>query len=118
MAGQLQIVGAWIGAAGGKGQWEVPTASGTKAMPEVRDILLVANTDFKVAVPAEAVAWSVSFQATGSAAEVKVRTNLNSGDAGLPISSLAGAKMDLVSGTTELIFKSPNPPVVFQIFFV
>jgi hypothetical protein len=92
------------------------TVSGKAAISEVVNVELVSNTDFVVKLPPEAAQFAGVFTFTGeSAVEVKLRTNLNNGDAGLPIPAQGWFSLPVYGGVTELKFKASAVPPVFQL---
>lgn len=119
MAGSLTIGGMADGLLIGNVTIGPSTITGKAQISEIINCELTANTDFVVKVPTEAVAFAVIFTYTGeSPGEVKFRTNLDIGDAGIPVPSQGFAALGIYSGVTELKFKSTSPPPVFQLVFV
>lgn len=104
MAGQLTLGGK---AEGPTGQIDVgpTTMTGANVIGAV-DSLELAAGDNTISVPTGAVAAVVVFTAIYEGPEVKLRTNLNSTDAGLPIQGQGFAVLPLVAGTTSLILHS------------
>ena len=119
MAGSLTLGGMADGLLIGQITVGPSTINGKENIGEVINATLEANVDFVVKVPAGAVAWACVFTFKGEApGEVKVRTNLNNADTGMPIGTEGFAAQRLASGVTELKFKSASPPSIFQLTFI
>jgi hypothetical protein len=119
MAGSLTLSGMADGLLSGQVTFGPSTMAGKVANSEILNIELVANTDYVVKVPSEAVAFGVffTFEAT-SAPELKLGSNLSATATGFPVPAQGFACLPLYLGTTELKFKAVSPPPVFQLAFV
>lgn len=92
---------------------------GVKVVGGITDASLISG-DNTFSVPAGAVAV-VIFPGTTPAATIKVRTNLNASDAGLPISpytALGWAAWPLPSGTTSVILNSSGSVAGVELSFI
>jgi hypothetical protein len=119
MAGSLTLGGMADGLLAGQITIGPSTIAGKAANSEMLNVELVANIDTVVKVPPEAVAFAVLFTfAATSPAEVKIRTNLNNADVGLPVPASGWLQMPVASGVTELKFKAASPTAFFQLVFV
>ncbi len=119
MAGSLTVGGMSDGLLVGQVTVGPNTMSGKRQIGDLVEITLEANVDYVVKVPSEAVAFVVVFTFTGTApGEVKLRTNLNNADTGLPILSQGWFALPLYTGVTELKFKAASPPQPFQLSFI
>lgn len=104
MSGSLTIGGY---AEGPTGQIDVGpvTMTGSNVIGQV-DSFELALGDNTVGVPHGAVAVVVVFTAIYEGPEVKLRTNLNPLEAGLPMTGQGFAVIPLTTGTTSLILHS------------
>jgi hypothetical protein len=119
MAGTLTIGGMSAGLPGGQVVFGPVTTTGSNPIGEVIPVSLAAG-DNVVVVPAGAVAVAI-FLGQAPAVTVKVRTNLNSGDAGTPIAPVSGTpwyKQDLPAGVTEVILNSSGSLPNIQVSFI
>lgn len=118
MPGTLTISGLSAGLPGGQISIGTSTTTGSNTVGEMlQETLAIGDNAYQV--PSGAVAVAI-FLGYSPSVTVKVRTNLNSGDAGLPIAPVSGTpwfKQDLVTGTTEVILNAsgslPNIAIVF-----
>ena len=94
------------------------TMAGKAAISEIINVSLEANVDFAVKVPAEAVAYAVTFTFTGSPAEVKIGSNLVTTTNGMPVPASGWLCLPIYSTMTELKFKAATPPSIFQVVFI
>lgn len=101
MPGTLTIGGMSYGLPGGGIVLGPQTIIGNTTIGELAPLNL-AMGDNTIAVPTGATAV-VFFWGTGSAITVKYRTNLNSGDAGLPAPAAGFTAWQLATGTTSVI---------------
>jgi hypothetical protein len=108
MPGTLTVEGMSAGLVSGYKSIGPVTTTGLNTIGEILDCTL-ASGDNTIAIPTGAVSVLIVLPA-GTTATVKYRTNLNSGDVGLPISPALAAtpwlKKDLISGETEVILNS------------
>jgi hypothetical protein len=119
MAGSLTVGGMADGLVIGQVTIGPSTMTGKQAISDVVNIELAANTDFKVSVPPEAVAFAFLFTFSGSEApEVKLRTDKNEGDGGYPLIAQGWGAMPLAASIKTLIFKAATAPKLFQLVFV
>jgi hypothetical protein len=92
------------------------TVSGKAAISEVINVELASNVDFVVKLPPESAQFAGVFTFTGeNSTEVKLRTNLNPTDTGLPIPAQGWFSIPVYGGVTELKFKASAVPPVFQL---
>jgi hypothetical protein len=96
------------------------TMAGKRAIGEILEVELVANTDYVVKVPPEAVAYALSFtfNSTGAATEVKVGSNLIATTSGMPIPAQGWMVAPIFSSITELKLKAVSPPAAFNLTFI
>jgi hypothetical protein len=120
MPGQLQLSGGAAGLLAGSIITGPLSVSGKTEVPgEIIGITLEANVDFVVKVPPEATAYYIAFKFVAtSPIEVKVRTNLNNADGGLPIPATGFFAALIVSGTTEIKIKAASAPSRFNFGFI
>lgn len=119
MSGSLTLGGMADGLLIGQVTVGPSTVSGKAAISEIINCELSPNADFVIKVPPEAVQFACVFTFGGEGApSVALRTNLNSGDAGLPIPAQGWCSLPVASGVTELRFKASSPPPVFQLTFI
>ncbi len=102
MAGSLRIGGMVAGMLTGEKIIEGPTDVGKAIVGTVTDVELAAG-DNTITVPKEAVHVLIVFPFASSPSEVKIRTNKNGADAGLPVAASGFVKWPIVAGTTSLI---------------
>lgn len=101
MSGSFTITGNEQGLLSGGKTVGPYTVSGTVTLGQITDVTLVTG-DNTLTVPSGATAVLIVV-ASGNTAALKVRTNLNSGDAGLPIGTAGPILVSLASGATSLI---------------
>jgi len=106
MAGTLTITGLAAGLASGEKTIGPLTMVGTASVGEIRDLALTAG-DNTIPVPAGAAAVAI-VPADTNTVVVKLRTNLNSTDAGLPVSTVGFLAIPLAAGTTSLILNAAS----------
>lgn len=105
--GTLSVMGAVAGMATGQTVIGPITTTGNNIVGDTLPINL-ASGDNTFAVPSGATKVLINL-GQGVGVAVKVRTNLNSGDAGLPIgpySNVGWTAFDLVSGVTSIILNA------------
>lgn len=119
MPGSLTIGGMADGLLAGQLVVGPSTMAGKAAISEVLNVTLVANTDYVIPVPAEAVAWAAVFTFSGTTpGEVKVGSNLVSTANGMPVPAQGWIAAPIYTGLTELKFKAVTPPPVFNVVFI
>jgi hypothetical protein len=101
MAGTLTVSGLAAGLLSGEKVIGPLTMTGGATIGTIIDAAL-ASGDNTIAIPAGAVACVVVLPASGTVT-VKVRTNANSGDGGLPIGATGYVVFPIASGVTSLI---------------
>lgn len=108
MAGTLTVNGMSAGLLTGEKVIGPITTTGLNTVGEILPVVL-ASGDNTFSIPTGAAAVLIVF-ASGTTATVKVRTNLDAGDAGLAISPAVGSlpwfKKDLLSGEASIILNS------------
>ena len=117
--GTLTVSGAVAGLTSGQVVIGPVTTTGNNIIGEVIVTALVSG-DNTYSVPSGSVKVGI-FLGTSAAATVLLRTNLNSGDAGLPIAPVTGTPwtaFDLPSGVTEIILNSSGSLPGVQLNFV
>ena len=120
MAGALTLGGMADGLLIGQTIIGPNTMAGKRAIGEILEIELVANTDYTIKVPSEAVAYAISFtfSSSGAATEVKVGSNLVATTNGMPVPAQGWMVVPIISGLTELKLKAPSAPAAFNLTFV
>lgn len=119
MSGTLTIGGMSAGLPSGYKVIGPVTTSGNMAIGQISDASL-STGDNTFSVPTGATAVAI-FLGTEPAATVKLRTNLNSGDTGLPIAPLqvvSWMKFDLVTGVTSVILNSSASLTPVELTFI
>lgn len=117
MAGSFTISGMSAGLASGSKIIGPNTMPGGSIVGEILDATL-ATGDNTFTVPTGAVAVAVFLPSTNVAA-IKVRTNLDSGDAGLPVNpSGPWFAWPLMIGTTSLILNAASGGAVVEITYI
>jgi hypothetical protein len=102
VAGQLTVTGLAAGLASGQKTIGPNTMTGTSVVGQISDVVLTTG-DNTFVVPTGAVAVAVFVAVTNTSA-IKIRTNLNSADAGLPINPAGPwVVFPLATGTTSVI---------------
>src|SRR5580704_3688221 len=109
MAGQMTLGGKSEGPAGQIGIGPM-TVTGTTALSE-SETLELASGDNTITVPKGAVSAALFFT-TIEGPEVKLRTNLNLAEAGLPILGQRFAVIPLTCATTSLILHAASTTTV------
>ena len=95
------------------------TTTGLNTVGTILDESLAVG-DNAFAVPSGATSVAI-FLGYAPAVTVKVRTNLNSSDAGLPISPMSGTpwfKMDLPTGVTSVILNASGSLAGVELSFI
>lgn len=119
MSGTLTITGMSAGLPGGEIISGPVTMTGSSLVGSLQSAALAVG-DNTFSVPAGAVAVAI-FPTGSTAATVKVRTNLNSGDAGLPVGPYSGlgfAVFPLPTGVTSVILNASQSVATVQLFFI
>lgn len=119
MSGTLTITGMSAGLPAGEIISGPFTMTGTSLVGSIASANLAVG-DNSFAVPMGAVAVAI-FPGQGPAATVKVRTNLNSGDAGLPVAPYSGqgwAAFPLPTGVTSVVLNASATVAGVQLFFI
>ncbi|HTG20903.1 MAG TPA: hypothetical protein VK681_12735 [Reyranella sp.] len=116
MPGQITIGGK---AEGPTGQIDIgpSTMTGSSVVGAVETLELVSG-DNAVPVPKGTTAAVVVFTADYEGGEVKLRTSLNPGDAGLPLTAQGYAVLPLAAGTTSLILHSSGSTSPVGVTFI
>jgi hypothetical protein len=117
MAGSLTLTGMAAGLASGYKTIGPSTMTGSSIIGTITDITLVTG-DNTFAVPTGASGVAVFLPST-NVAVVKVRTNLNSGDAGMPVNP-GGPWLawPLASGTTSVILNASVGGATVELNFI
>jgi hypothetical protein len=118
MAGTLSLGGMADGLLVGQVIIGPSTMGGKAAISEIINVSLEANVDFAIKVPAEAVAYAVTFTFASAPAEVKIGSNLITTTNGMPVPASGWLCNPLYSTITELKFKAATPPSIFQVVFI
>ena len=119
MPGTLTVSGMAAGLVSGEKLIGPVTSTGNNLIGQIDDATLVAG-DNTFAVPAGAVKVAV-FLGSAPAVTVKVRTNLNALEAGLPIAPVSGTPwfaMDLTTGVTSIILNSSGSLPGIELTFI
>lgn len=116
MSGQLTIGGK---AEGPTGQIDIGpvTITGSNVIGAV-DSLELASGDNTISVPKGAVAVVIVFTAIYEGPEVKIRTNLNPLDGGLPVTGQGFAVFPLITGTTSIILHAASATTLVGLIFI
>jgi hypothetical protein len=102
MAGQLTIGGQSAGMLSGSKEIGPITMQGNAIVGQVSDVQLVVG-DSTIPVPAGKTAVCIAFTPAFEPGEVKIRTNLNASDAGLPILATGFTVFPIPAAVTSLI---------------
>jgi hypothetical protein len=105
MAGAITLGGEASGLLSGAKQIGPSTMSGNAIVGQITDLPL-APGDNTVIVPAEAGAVAIIFSLVYEAPEVRVRTNLDALDGGLPVPAQGWMAFPLLAGVTSLVLFS------------
>lgn len=119
MAGTLTITGMSAGLPAGEIITGPVTMTGSSLVGALQSATLAVG-DNTFQVPAGSVAVAI-FPGEAPAATVKVRTNLNSGDAGLPVAPYPGlgwVSFPLPTGVTSVVLNASQTVSIVQLFFV
>lgn len=117
MAGTMTLTGLASGLLSGSKDIGPYTMSGEAEIGQITDVTL-ATGDNTFTVPSGAVAVAIFVPSTNTA-ELKVRTNLNSGDAGLPVNpSGPWAAWPLYTGTTSVIVNAASGGATIELTFI
>jgi hypothetical protein len=117
VAGSFTIGGNASGLLSGSKTLAPNTMYGGAPVGTILDATL-ATGDNTFAVPSTAVAVAVFIQTTNVAA-IKIRTNLNSADAGLPVNPAGPwAAFPLYSGTTSVILNAASGGALVELNFI
>jgi hypothetical protein len=119
MSGTLTLTGMSAGLPAGEIISGPVTMTGTSLVGAVNSAALAVG-DNTFQVPAGAIAVAI-FPGEAPAATIKVRTNLNSGDAGLPVAPYPGlgwVAFPLPTGVTSVIVNASQTVSSVQLFFI
>jgi hypothetical protein len=116
MAGTLTIGGLAAGLLTGQKVIGPVTMTGSAVIGTVTDLTL-ASGDNTIAVPAGATAVMIELPAS-SVVELKLRTNLNSSDAGTPFGPSGFVVLPVYSGTTSLIVNAASGGGTIEASFI
>lgn len=120
MSGTLTISGMSAGLPSGQQVIGPVTDTGTNTIGQTIDATL-GTGDNTFAVASGAVRVAVFIPAGGYTATLKIRTNLNSGDGGLPVGPYAGTgwmSWPLPAGTTSVILNSTGSVANVEVKFI
>jgi len=117
MAGTLTIGGQSGPLASGAKQLGPITIQGKAAVGQITDLKIAAG-DNTVAVPEEATAVLIAFPFSGEPQELKLRSNLDALDGGIPISSNGFAAFPLPAGVTQLILHATGSVGTVEFSFI
>lgn len=110
MAGTLTVTGLSAGLSVGEKVIGPLTMTGSATVGTIVDVALQAG-DNPVPVPAGATAVLIVIP-TSNTGQLKLRTNLNAGDAGTPFGPVGWAALPLFPGTTSLIVNAAGTATV------
>jgi hypothetical protein len=119
MSGTLTTSGMAAGLLSGQKTIGPQTMVGINPVGTITDITL-ASGDNTIAVPAgaeTATAVLIVFPTT-NAAELKIRTNLNSADGGLPVGLLGYMVFPLYAGTTAIVVNAAAASGILEATFI
>lgn len=116
MAGQLTIGGMVAGLLSGGKTIGPLTMQGNQTVGEILDVSLKAG-DNAIAIPEGATAVLIACPLTNGV-QVKLRTNLNAGDAGLPLALTGYAVLAIAPGVTSLILNAASATSAFELSFI
>lgn len=116
MAGTLTVGGLAAGLLTGEKVIGPLTDTGSAVVGQIIDIPL-ASGDNTISVPTGATHVLIELPAT-NALQLKIRTNLNSGDAGMPIGPTGWVKLPLYTGTTSVIINAAGSSGVAEATFI
>lgn len=119
MAGTLTITGMSAGLPAGEIIVGPASITGTNLVGALQSAALAVG-DNTFTVPTGAVAVAI-FPGEAPAATVKVRTNLNSGDTGLPVAPYSGlgwVAFPLPTGVTSVVLNASQTVNAVQLFFI
>lgn len=116
MAGTLTVGGLAAGLLTGEKVIGPITDTGAAVIGQVTDMSL-ASGDNTISVPVGATHVLIVLPAT-NALELKIRTNLNSGDAGMPLGPTGWVKFPLYAGTTQVIINAPGSTGPLEATFI
>ncbi len=119
MAGTLTLGGQSDGLLSGGMVFGPSSINGRRAIGYDTEVLLVANVDYSIVLPTEAVAYAVWFTFGGEATgEIKIGSNLVATSSGMPVKAEGFFAAPIASTMTELKFKSASPPAAFQVSII
>jgi hypothetical protein len=116
MAGTLTVSGLAAGLATGEKVIGPVTDTGTAVVGQITDLTL-ASGDNTLAVPSGATHVLIVLPAN-NAVTIKVRSNLNSSDGGMPIGLTGWVKVPLPSGTTSVILNAASSAGAVEATFI
>jgi hypothetical protein len=120
MAGTLTIGGMSAGLLGGENVIGPVSTTGLNSVGTRLSNLTLASGDNTFAVPTGSTSVAI-FLGQSPSATVKLRTNLNLIEAGLPIAPtqvVSWAKFDLVSGVTSVVLNASGSLVGVEVDFI
>jgi len=116
MAGTLTLSGLAAGLLTGEKVIGPLTDTGTAVVGQIQDLTL-ASGDNTLTVPTGATHIAIQLPATNSLT-LKIRTNLNSSDGGMPIGPTGFVKLPLPSGTTSVIVNANGTGGAIEATFI
>lgn len=111
MAGSLTIGGMSAGLLSGEKIIGPITMEGNRVIGQIDDVPLVVGDNTILAPPGK-TAVCIAFTPAFEAPEVRIRTNLNASDSGLPILATGFSAFTLPAGVTSLILHAAAAAVV------
>jgi hypothetical protein len=117
MAGAITLGGEAAGLLSGAKQIGPSTMVGKAIIGTVTD-LTIASGDNTVSVPTGAAAVAIIFSLIYEAPEVKVRTNLDALDGGLPMPAQGWMAFPLLAGVTSIILHSTSGAGSAELTFI
>jgi hypothetical protein len=117
MSGSLTIGGMVAGLQSGSKIIAGPTMAGNTIIGTITDRELITG-DNSFEVPKEAAAVLIVFPFVIEAGECKIRTNLDSADAGLPVPSSGFVAFPLLKTVTSIILHSSGSTGVVELSFI
>ena len=118
MAGSLNASGSVSGMLTGSKDIGPVTMTGKAIIGEIYTLEPEAGKDNTIKVPKESVAVLIAFTFESGSPEVKVRTNLNSADGGLPIPAQGWIAFPLYTGVTSIILHPDTATQTIELSFI
>jgi|ERR1700733_2830184 len=116
MAGSLTISGLEAGLLTGQKTIGPITMTGSSVIGQITDLPLVAG-DNTITVPSGSSEILIVLPATNTV-ELKIRTNLNSGDAGMPLGPTGFVTWPIFTGTTSVIVNAASTTGMIEATFI